>query len=658
MSRRTRSSIGAVFVSVVVALFAVVAPTSASAQSSGSAPSAPAHQVQLVRVNSTDASKVDVVFRYDGNASDVAGLKLQENDKDVDASDAQTLGQAQIQQGIVFVVDTSASTDGDATLAESKNAIKAVVDHLPADMQVALVAAGSDALVVQRFTTDHAAFGTQLTSLTPQGDGAMWEGVVRGASIVTDVPTMVGSMVVVTNGNTGTGTPFADAKGAVIGAGTTVDSFGMQGGKLGGEAQALAQVTAGIYRETDKASDLTGLMASAVPQLSGLYHFTYPTSTTKGVNDLTLTVGDATTRGTYVVGSDARGASALAYQAPASDGGIASSFQNGFGKTIAIILGLLAAVLGAYAIISIFAKDDNGLESMLEPYSGRYMERGSDDVDDDVHGEQGMAQTALMQRAVELTRQFAESRGFLERVESALERANLPLRAAEAMLFYGAGAIVVSILSLVLTRSVLIFGVVLAIAVLLPPAALNYLASKRKRQFEDRLPDMLQLLAGTLRAGYSLMQGVEAVSQEVDEPMGRELRRVVTETRLGRPLEESLDAVAERMDSKDFAWAVMAIRIQREVGGNLSELLMTVKETMTQREQLRREVKTLTAEGRISSYVLLGLPIALGIVMSVMNPNYMSALFENTIGQVMLGGGALMMVGGYFWMQSIVKIEV
>jgi tight adherence protein B len=226
------------------------------------------------------------------------------------------------------------------------------------------------------------------------------------------------------------------------------------------------------------------------------------------------------------------------------------------------------------------------------------------------------------------------------------------------MLFYGAGATLVSILSLVLTRSALIFVIVLAIAVLLPPAALNYLATKRRRQFEARLPDMLQLLAGTLRSGYSLMQGIEAVSQEVDEPMGRELRRVVTEARLGRPLEESLEAVAERMDSKDFAWAVMAIRIQREVGGNLSELLMTVKETMTQRDQLRREVKTLTAEGRISAYVLVGLPIALGIVMSVMNPDYMNALFDDTVGRLMLGGGALAMVGGYFWMQSIVKIEI
>src|SRR5262249_59016928 len=115
-----------------------------------------------------------------------------------------------------------------------------------------------------------------------------------------------------------------------------------------------------------------------------------------------------------------------------------------------------------------------------------------------------------------------------------------------------------------------IFLVVLLLAALLPPAVLSFLSNQRRRQFEGLLPDTLQLLSGTLRAGYSMMQGVEAVSQAVAEPMGRELRRVVTDARLGRPLEESLEAVAERMDSKDFAWAVMAIRIQPEVGGNLS----------------------------------------------------------------------------------------
>jgi tight adherence protein B len=155
-----------------------------------------------------------------------------------------------------------------------------------------------------------------------------------------------------------------------------------------------------------------------------------------------------------------------------------------------------------------------------------------------------------------------------------------------------------------------------------------------------------------------MMQGVDAVSQEVAEPMGRELRRVVSEARLGRPLEESLDAVAVRMDSPDFAWAVMAIRIQREVGGNLAELLMTVAETMVARERLRRDINSLTAEGKVSAIVLGILPIGLFAAMWVINREYMEVLINETQGQLM-GVGAIILAGlGYFWMWRIIKIEV
>ena len=196
------------------------------------------------------------------------------------------------------------------------------------------------------------------------------------------------------------------------------------------------------------------------------------------------------------------------------------------------------------------------------------------------------------------------------------------------------------------------------ISALAPPAIVSYLANRRRKIFLSQLPDTLQLLSGTLRAGYSLMQGVEAVSQEVEDPMGQELRRVVTESRLGRPLEESLDGTAERMDSADFSWAVMAIRIQREVGGNLSELLLTVADTMTQRERLRRDVAALTAEGRMSAIVLGLLPVGLGLAMYVINREYTSKLLTDTLGNILLGGAVVMMIIGFVWMKKIIDIEI
>ncbi len=191
-----------------------------------------------------------------------------------------------------------------------------------------------------------------------------------------------------------------------------------------------------------------------------------------------------------------------------------------------------------------------------------------------------------------------------------------------------------------------------------PPSTLNFLAKRRQKKFQSMLPDVLQLLSSTLKAGYSLTQGFEAVSQEVQEPAGKEFRRIVVEARLGREFADALSDSAERMKSDDFKWAVMAIGIQREVGGNLAELLLTVADTMVQRERLRRDVKALTAEGRMSAYILGVLPIGVGLMMYSLNKAYIQTLFDKSIGHVLLGIAGFMMVGGFAWMSKMVKVEV
>jgi tight adherence protein B len=201
----------------------------------------------------------------------------------------------------------------------------------------------------------------------------------------------------------------------------------------------------------------------------------------------------------------------------------------------------------------------------------------------------------------------------------------------------------------------LLFG---GFAFLVPMAVLGFLGRRRHKKFNSQLPDMLQLLAGSLRAGYSLVQGVDAVANESDGPMGRELRRAMTEARLGRELEDAMQASAERVQSKDFEWAIMAIGIQREVGGNLSELLMTVSDTMIGRERLRRDVAALTAEGKMSAIILGIMPIALGLIMYVMNPTYMDGLLTKTLGHILLGVAALTMGIGFVWMKKCITIEI
>jgi tight adherence protein B len=378
------------------------------------------------------------------------------------------------------------------------------------------------------------------------------------------------------------------------------------------------------------------------------YVATYESSITQGSVDVEVSVGNLTSEASYVAGNAVQGG-AVAEVVEESEGFGPDWLQGKLGGAVGLALVGLAVGLGAYALASLASSTDESLNAVLRPYSEGPISPTEDDG--------ALAQTALLQRAVELTEEFAERQGFLVKVERALERADLPLRAAEALFFYGAGAILITLLALALGgfTTGLAVGV---ITLMVPPAAVNFLAGQRSKKFQAALPDTLNLLSGSLRAGYSLLQGIEAVSKEVADPMGQELRRVITEARLGREIEDAMDSVAERMGSADFAWAVMAIRIQREVGGNLSELLLTVADTMVHRERLRRDIAALTAEGKISAIILGLLPVGLGAFMWMSNPVYMAPLGSTTMGHVLLAISLVSLLIGFAWMKKIINIKI
>jgi tight adherence protein B len=324
-------------------------------------------------------------------------------------------------------------------------------------------------------------------------------------------------------------------------------------------------------------------------------------------------------------------------------------FEGSTGLLAILVLGALAAGGIALAVAMLMVRQDDGLTSVLQPYSPE----GEEDTEGG-----GFGGSAFVKRAVGITTQIAESQGYLVKVERMLEQANMPLRAGEALTGYLGIILGSSVLGFLYKQSWIWALIFAAAGAFIPPNYVKFKAKRRRKKFTAQLPDTLQLLAGTLKAGYSFMQGVEAVSHEVEEPMGAEFRRVVTEAQLGRPVEEALEQSAQRMESPDFEWAVMAVRIQREVGGNLSELLMTVAETMTARQRLRGEVQALTAEGRVSAMVLGILPIGLGAMLWAINPEYMNLLFDESIGRIMLIGSCILAGAGFLWMKKIIDIKI
>jgi tight adherence protein B len=164
-------------------------------------------------------------------------------------------------------------------------------------------------------------------------------------------------------------------------------------------------------------------------------------------------------------------------------------------------------------------------------------------------------------------------------------------------------------------------------------------------------------MASSLRAGHSLLRAVDSVAQEASAPTSEEFTRIVVETRVGRDLGDALNEVAARMGSDDFTWVSQAIAIHREVGGNLAEVLDAVGQTIRERNAIRRQVKALSAEGKLSAVVLMGLPFGIGGFIGLTNPGYLSGFTESVVGYGMLVAAVLLLVVGGLWLKKMVSIR-
>lgn len=186
-------------------------------------------------------------------------------------------------------------------------------------------------------------------------------------------------------------------------------------------------------------------------------------------------------------------------------------------------------------------------------------------------------------------------------------------------------------------------------------AAIRLMTSRRRSTFEAQVPDTLQMLTGGMRAGHSLLRAVDAAARECESPMAEELSRVVNETRIGRDLGSSLNDVAKRTRSEDFDWISQAIEIHREVGGDLAEVLDHVGETIRDRNQVRRQVRALSAEGRMSALVLLALPVVMFCALTLINPTYAHTFTSTLPGYLMIAATVVMLGLGSLWLSRLIK---
>lgn len=246
----------------------------------------------------------------------------------------------------------------------------------------------------------------------------------------------------------------------------------------------------------------------------------------------------------------------------------------------------------------------------------------------------------------------------LAKVEADLVQADIPLKAEEMVLANLATAIIPSLFFYLLLGNE-VLAVIMAVAGAYTPSLfISSARIKRLRKFNDQLGDALTIMANSLRAGFSFLQTMDSLSKELAAPISTEFARALREMRLGTTTEEALRNMADRIQSEDLELIVTAVTIQRQVGGNLAEILDNIGTTISERVRIKGEVKTLTAQGRISGTIVALLPLFLAGLISVMNPPYMALLFTHPVGLFLVGSAVIAELIGVMAIKKIVNIEL
>lgn len=625
-----RRRIGAGLVGVFAVLIGATLASTTTA--SGAVPG-----IDIDHVEVSDDDTVSVVLGVDRLPAgvDPAGFTVRLDDTEVDAT-IRPLEAGAVKRTVVMAIDTSASMRG-ARIAAARRAADAFVDAAPADLHIGLVTFSGRVTVTTRPTTDHRRLAAAIDDLSLTRGTRVYDALVRSVRLAGD--TGARSVLLLSDGrDRGAGAGLTTAIDTATASGVVVDvvSLGQVTAQLDDMAE-LAEASGGAVLQGDAAT-LPALFSAEADALAGQLLVTFPRPEGAGA-EVELEVQVRTSTASY---SDAAYVT-LPVQAALSDATVAPPAMIGH---TGFLIGAGALGLGLALLLTLVMLSARG-QSAAQRHLAQYL------------GDNAVGETAgsgLRRSAVGLADTVVKGEP-ADRLRIRLNGAGVSTTPAEWVLGHTGTVVLSGFVGLVFGGSLLMVVLLLAGAAL-PWWWLRRRHAKRLAAFGAQLPETLNLIAGGLSAGLSLPQAVDTVVREGHEPMAGELRRALVEQRLGIEIEDALEAVAERMQSEDFAWIVMAVRIQHEVGGNLAEILNTVADTLREREYLRRQVRTLSAEGRLSACILGVLPVLMFGYMFATNRDYLQVFWTEAVGLAMLTGAVVLLGLGVWFMSRLVKVQV
>jgi tight adherence protein B len=636
----------AVAVALATLLTILLAATPAAGEPSGS----------ISHLEQRDGS-VQVVFSARGLSADgtldPATVTMTVEGRPVRTT-ARPLGSSRERRSVVLAIDTSDSLRAEG-LAAAKAAAREYLRRAPDDVLIGLVTFASTVSVEVAPTTERAPVSAAIGRLRLSTGTRLYDAVDQSVAVLGSEG--VRAILLVTDGSdVGSRTTLQDAlrrvKSSKVSADVIAVGSDVPGGR--GPLEALAERGGGKVVEAPDAADLTQRLADAARTLQTQVLVTGELPADAGAGPAAVVVAGMAdgvrVRDTSVI--------SLPDRPPAPPVSTAGAPLIGRSVLAVALVGLFLALAAILGVAALAVGDRAGTHSTFRrrlsiyTLSGRAAAAGPETAT-------ALGTSAVARGAIGLAARVIARRDLERRLAASLDAAGLPLRAAEWLLLHVAVATAAGFVGLLVGRGSLVLALwLLAVGAIGPFVLLTYRQAQRSRAMLAQLPDVLQLMAGSLAAGYSLPQALDAVVREGQEPIASEFSRALLEARLGVSAEDALSGVAARMRSQDLAWVVMAIRIQREVGGNLAELLRSVAETLRERDFLRRHVRALSAEGRLSAWILGCLPPVIAVGLLVLRPEYVRPLFTETLGITLVAIGLVLLGLGVFWMSRIVKVEV
>jgi len=558
------------------------------------------------------------------------------------------------QRTTVLVLDASGSMGEGNKMSSAKDAAKTYLAGIPADVKVGVVTFADDAKVVVAPTTDRAAVNAAIDGIVPLGSTALYDATDLAVKTLGTEGSR--NIVLLSDGKDegSTVTPEAAAK-TVKDSGVTLDAVSLGAGDQANQLAVLATAGGGSMVTATDAAGLASVFESAARSVTNEVAVTVTVPAGTEASEL------APLTATVRAGSETVTDSAVAQVIPApvatTSDLVAADEPNGlFTNWWVMLLALVGIFVALFGIanLALGTVDPSGRKD------GRINRRLTDAgvIEAEAHESTRFGDSAAMRQAISVTSKVVKGTK-ADQLDSLLQAAGAPLRAAEWITVQAFTAVAFGVLGGFLTGFDPLFTVLFVVfGALVPWLVLRARASKRRATFYQQLPDTMQLMAGGLSAGYSLPQALDAVARESQDPMKGEIQRALTESRIGVPIEDALEAVAVRMESKDFHWVVMAISMNRKIGGNLADVLRTVGDTLRERERLRRHVQALSAEGRWSAWILGAIPFFFTGYLFLVQPEYLAVLTTTSLGLALIAAGLTGLAIGIFVMFKLIKIEV